>query len=95
MFEYIVDNGRLAPVEARRLFVQLVSGVEYLHSHMICHRDLKPENLLLDGKGDLKIADFGLSNTMRDVSTISRCSQPASQPVISRDRLSIRGSEVH
>ena len=66
LFEYIVDNGRLAPPEARRLFVQLVSGVEYLHSHMICHRDLKPENLLLDGRRNLKIADFGLSNVMVD-----------------------------
>jgi len=33
---------------------------------MVVHRDLKPENLLLDSKWSVKIADFGLSNIMRD-----------------------------
>ncbi|KAK4409827.1 SNF1-related protein kinase catalytic subunit alpha KIN10 [Sesamum angolense] len=40
--------------------------VEYCHRNMVVHRDLKPENLLLDSKCNVKIADFGLSNIMRD-----------------------------
>lgn len=42
------------------------AGVEYCHRNMVVHRDLKPENLLLDSKMNVKIADFGLSNIMRD-----------------------------
>lgn len=52
--------------EARRRFQQIISAVEYCHQHNIVHRDLKPENLLLDSHGNVKIADFGLSNIMTD-----------------------------
>ncbi|BBN15325.1 5'-AMP-activated protein kinase, catalytic alpha subunit [Marchantia polymorpha subsp. ruderalis] len=66
LFDYIIEKGRLPEGEARRLFQQILSGVEYCHSNMVVHRDLKPENLLLDSTWNVKIADFGLSNIMRD-----------------------------
>jgi 5'-AMP-activated protein kinase catalytic alpha subunit len=66
LFDYIVEKGRLSEDEGRRFFQQIVSGVEYCHRNMVVHRDLKPENLLLDSKCNVKIADFGLSNIMRD-----------------------------
>ena len=66
LFDFIVSNGRLSEPRARTMFQQLVSGVEYCHQHMVVHRDLKPENLLLDSEQQLRIADFGLSNVMKD-----------------------------
>jgi len=66
LFDYIVSKGRLSSDEARNFFHQIVSGVEYCHFQKIVHRDLKPENLLLDSNSNIKIADFGLSNLMRD-----------------------------
>lgn len=40
---------------------QLADALLYCHEKKVIHRDIKPENLLLSGKGDIKIADFGWS----------------------------------
>ena len=40
---------------------QVLRGLAYCHSQNILHRDLKPQNLLLNHKGELKLADFGLA----------------------------------
>ena len=66
LFDYIVERGRLSEGEARRFVQQLASAMECCHRHRVVHRDLKPENLLLDADMNVKVADFGLSNVMRD-----------------------------
>lgn len=52
-------------MEARIIFRQIISAVEYCHDRNIVHRDLKAENLLLDANRCIKIADFGFSNFYR------------------------------
>ncbi|KPP63470.1 hypothetical protein Z043_118270 [Scleropages formosus] len=62
LFDYLVKKGRLTPKEARKFFRQIISALDFCHSHAICHRDLKPENLLLDEKNNIRIADFGMAS---------------------------------
>lgn len=59
--DYLTSNGHLSENEARKKFWQILSAVEYCHSHHIVHRDLKTENLLLDGSMDIKLAGKGPS----------------------------------
>ncbi|CAF1681448.1 unnamed protein product [Adineta ricciae] len=53
---------RIPESQARAIFRQIVSAVHFLHKNNIVHRDLKLENILIDHNGDIKLADFGLSN---------------------------------
>lgn len=43
----------------RYILAQLLSGLEFLHSHRIIHRDIKPDNVLLLSNGHVRVVDFG------------------------------------
>jgi serine kinase len=61
LLQYIEQRGRISERVARRLLIELVAGVKYLHDMDIAHRDLKIENLLLSANGTLKLGDFGFA----------------------------------
>ena len=89
LFDYIVHKQRLDEYEACKFYQQIVSGIEYMHILNIAHRDLKPENLLLDEHKNIKIADFGLSNSYSPSKPLlsTACGSPcyAAPEMISKD----------
>lgn len=54
-------TSRLSPREALQIIPQICDALQYAHDEGVVHRDIKPENVLVDRKGRVKIADFGLA----------------------------------
>ena len=57
----IEQGGPLQQKQAQHIFCQMVCAVHYCHDNDIAHRDIKLDNILLDGKGNIKLCDFGLA----------------------------------
>lgn len=55
----IVMTGRMSKAEVNCCFLQILSGVTYLHSSGLAHRDLKLDNVVVSEYGIMKIIDFG------------------------------------
>jgi hypothetical protein len=58
------QGGRLSPREALQIIPQICDALQYAHDQGVVHRDIKPENVLVDRKGRVKIADFGLARIL-------------------------------
>ncbi|MBL8921601.1 MAG: serine/threonine protein kinase [Myxococcaceae bacterium] len=61
----LLTGKRLPPKDALRIIVEVAKAIDYAHEQKVVHRDLKPENVLIDPRGHVKIADFGLAG-MKD-----------------------------
>ena len=60
--EYVKVHGMLSEAEAMKYIKQIASALKYMHEEEhICHYDVKPANILLDGKGNAILIDFGIS----------------------------------
>ena len=53
--------GQITPEKALAIVPQICDALQYAHEEGVIHRDIKPENVLLDKRGRIKVADFGLA----------------------------------
>jgi serine/threonine protein kinase len=65
------SSGPLDPIQVARIALQTTSGLRAAHEQGIIHRDIKPANLLIDDRGLVKIADFGLALVTSGVSRLT------------------------
>ena len=61
-----MEAGRFTPQQAFQLVPKICDALQYAHDEGILHRDIKPSNLLLDTRGRIKIADFGIAKLLGD-----------------------------
>lgn len=57
----LTAKSRVSTREALAVVPQICDALQYAHDHGIVHRDIKPENILIDRRGQVKVADFGLA----------------------------------
>lgn len=63
------DDGSLGPRDLAQFALQVAQGMDYIHKNGIIHRDLAARNVLVDEHSRCKVADFGLSRSIRESET--------------------------
>lgn len=67
----LIGSAGVSQDKILRLVGQICEALQYAHDQGVTHRDIKPSNLLVDRRGNLKIADFGLAKLLRGDETLA------------------------
>lgn len=70
----LLHAGRVSAREALAIVPQICDALQFAHDQGIVHRDIKPENILLDRRGRVKVADFGLAKIVGAERSAEYCS---------------------
>ena len=71
----LLAGGRISAREALAIVPQICDALQFAHDQGIVHRDIKPENILMDRRGRVKVADFGLAKIVGQASRLSQISE--------------------
>jgi serine/threonine-protein kinase SIK2 len=79
LLNYLKLHGKMSEDQCKKIFYQVVLGVQAVHKHGILHRDIKLDNILLDkSMNHIKICDFGVSKLVHKGEIITdQCGTPA------------------
>jgi len=82
LFDYVEQIGPFTEPIAKKIFRQIVTGVDHIHQNGYAHLDLKLENIFVDGNYLLKIADFDLCRPLSKIPAQPGGSEPYKAPEI-------------
>mmetsp|Transcript_31338 Transcript_31338/g.43471 ORF Transcript_31338/g.43471 Transcript_31338/m.43471 type:complete len:346 (-) Transcript_31338:209-1246(-) len=99
LLDALIDKGHYTEDDARIVFIQIIKGIQYLHTQNITHRDLKLENLLLSEPAcidKVKICDFGLAKKDPIIGMKTICGSPqyVAPEILEAEKGTVYGNEV-
>ncbi|MHB1412087.1 MAG: protein kinase domain-containing protein, partial [Thermoleophilia bacterium] len=59
--DLIAQKGSLPPDKAIFVAEQILQALQFAHEHNVIHRDIKPHNIVISGRGEVKVTDFGIA----------------------------------